>query len=97
VFPQHGDAIARCVLGTAVGMMHDADWRVSFHDRSVQCCDRQARRQRSIQFPANHFPRERIQDHRQKHELPVQLTITRTAYQGGMRWTPKPGQFLASA
>jgi hypothetical protein len=57
-------------------MMHDARRRLSFCERLLQRRDRQARRQGSLQFPADHLARERIQDHGQKHPLAMQPNVS---------------------
>src|SRR5205085_8883839 len=60
---QHGDIGAGSVLHTAIGMVHHARRWLPFCDRLLQRRKWQPRGQRAIQFPANHLPRKRIQDH----------------------------------
>ena len=75
VLAQHSHVIAGGILHAAIGMMHHARRRLAFRDRLLQCRHRQPRRQRSIQLPAHHFARERIQNHRQVDELALQPDV----------------------
>ena len=69
------NVVAGGILHAAIGVMHQAGRRLSLRDRLLQRRDRQARGQRSIQFPAHHLAREGIQDHRQVDELALQPDV----------------------
>lgn len=61
--------ISRCILHTAVGVMHQAGNGFPCSQRHLPGLDRQRRLQRTAQRPSDDFARECIQDDRQIHKL----------------------------
>ncbi len=66
---------AGSVLHTAIGVMDQAGRRLPFGHRLLQCRQRQAGGQRSLQRPAHHLPRVGVQDHGQINELGLQPDV----------------------
>src|SRR6266566_8792003 len=69
VISEHLEVVVRSVLNSAVGMMHHAGRRLTVHDRSFQCSQREPRAQGSIKGPADNLSGVRVQNHGQVDKL----------------------------